>query len=155
MEVQGPSISRQDARLCYLIGREQLPRERFSPLPHTCRSLYTRDQLSWDRNWHFRYEGAKPAIGASPTTLCSRRAAWGVMISSARFPPGPVPHGASTASARPPCEQRGHAEFVDPWKCWLVKQDSQARQLKLVHVGAVAARDLSRLDHGGVTAHPA
>src|SRR6516165_8018264 len=107
-------------------------------MPHTCRSLYTRNQLSWDRTCHFRYEGAKAAIGASPTT-------WGVMISSARFRPGPVPHRAGTASARPPCEQRGHAEFVDPWRCWLVKQDSQTRQLKLVHVGAVAARDLSRL----------
>jgi hypothetical protein len=37
-------------------------------MPHTCRSLYTRDQLSWDRTCHFRYEGAKAAIGASPTT---------------------------------------------------------------------------------------
>src|SRR5215472_9010103 len=37
-------------------------------LPHTRRSLYTRDQLCWDRTCHFRYEEAKAAIGASPTT---------------------------------------------------------------------------------------
>jgi len=37
-EDQGPSISGQDARFCYFTGRHQLPRERFSPMPHTCRS---------------------------------------------------------------------------------------------------------------------
>ena len=37
-------------------------------MPHTCRSLYTRDQLCWDRTCHFRYEEAKAAISASPTT---------------------------------------------------------------------------------------
>src|SRR5215469_14314924 len=34
-EVQGPSISRQDARFCYFTGRHQLPPERFSPMLHT------------------------------------------------------------------------------------------------------------------------